>query len=117
MKPAFPHIDVNALAARFQATIFIPTLSTYIRRLIPPPALPILPNLVDRFNVYKQITILQPSNPAAGFPKPVDRLRATPSVPAKGRSKSVPAHFDTVLVQVADGDENQHTERTCLEGA
>jgi len=51
MKPAFPHINVNALTARFQATIFIPTLSTYICHPIPPPALPILPNLVDQFDV------------------------------------------------------------------
>ena len=53
IKPAYPHINVNALATRFEATLFIPTLSTYIRHLIPPPALPILPNLVDQFDVYK----------------------------------------------------------------
>ena len=26
------------------------------------------------------------------------------------------AHFDTVLVHVADANENQHTKGTCLEG-
>jgi hypothetical protein len=116
IKPAFPHMDINTLTTRFKATNFIPALSTFIRRLIPPPALPVLPNLVDRFDVYKRITILRPSNPAAGFPKSVDRLRATPVVPAKGRSKAVPAHFDIVLVHVADANENQHTKGTCLEG-
>ena len=104
-------LHVNALATRFVATTFIPTLSTYICRLISPPVLPVLPNVVDRFDVHIQLTILQPSNSAAGFPKSVDRLRA------KGRSKAVPAHFDTVLVRVADSDENQHTKVTCLEGA
>jgi len=117
VKPAFPHTDVNTLAISFKATNFLPTLSTYIRRLIPPPALPLLPNLVDRFDVYKRITIIQPSMPAAGFRECVDRLRATPLVPAKGRSKAIPAHFDTVLVRVADANENQHTKGTCLEGA
>jgi len=116
IKPAFPHTDFNTLTTHFKATNFIPALSTYIRRLIPPPALPVLPNLVDRFDVYKRITILQPSNPAAGFPNSVDRLRATPSVPEKGTSKAVPAHFDIVLVRVADVNENQHTKGTCLEG-
>ena len=46
----------------------------------------------------------------------MDRLRATPSVPEKGTSKAVPAHFDIVLVRVADVNENQHTKGTCLEG-
>ena len=120
IKPAYPHTDLNILTTQFKAPKFLSALSTYIRRLIPPPALPVLPNLVDRFDVYKRITILRPSNPAAGFPKSVDRLRATPSVPANGRSKAVPAHFDTVLVRVADlnlnVNENEHTKGTYLEG-
>jgi len=116
IKPAFPHTNFNTLTTQFKATNFIPALSTYIRRIIPPPALPILPNLVDRFDIYKRVTILQPSNPEAGFPKSADRVRATPLVPAKGVSKAVPAHFDTVLVRAADVNENQHTKGTCLEG-
>ena len=77
LNPAFPHTNVSTLITQFKATNFISALSTYIRRLIPPPALPVLPNLVDRFDVYKQIRILQPSKPAAGFSSSVDRLRAT----------------------------------------
>jgi hypothetical protein len=72
LNPAFPHTNVSALITQFKATNFISALSTYIRRLIPPPALPVLPNLVDRFDVYKQIRILRPSNPAAGFSNSVD---------------------------------------------
>ena len=45
----------------------------------------------------------------------MDRLRATPLVPANGRSKAIPAHF-VVLVRVADVNENQHTRGTYLEG-
>ena len=117
IKPAFPHTDFNTLTTQFKANNFIQALSTYIRRLIPPPALPVLPNLVDRFDLYKRITIIQPSNAAAGFPISVERVRATPSVPAKGGSKAVPAHFDIVLVRAADVNENQHTKGTYLEGA
>jgi hypothetical protein len=116
IKPAFPHTDFNTLTTQFKATNFIPALSTYIRRLIPPPVLPNLPNLVDRFDVYKCITILQPSNPAAGFPKSVDWVHDTPSVSAKSGSKAVPTHFDIVLVCTADVIENQHTKGTFLEG-
>jgi Plavaka transposase len=116
IKPAFPHTDINTLTTHFKATNFIPALSTFIRRLIPPPALPLLPNNVDRFDVYKRISILHPSNPSARFPKSVDRLRATPLVPANGRYKAVPAHFDIVLVHEVDANENQHTRGTCLQG-
>ena len=118
IKPGYPHMDVTALATQFKAIHFVSALSTYIRRLSPPPALPVLPNLVDHFDVYKCITILRPSNPAARFPKSVERLHATHSVPAKGQSKAVPAHFDMVLVRLADLDVNgnQHTKGTCLEG-
>ena len=72
IKPAFPHTDLNTLISHFKAINFISALSTYIRRLIPPPALPVLPNLVDRFDLYKRVTVLQPSNAAAGFSKSVD---------------------------------------------
>jgi hypothetical protein len=118
IKPAYPRTDLNTLITQFKAFNFISALSTYIRRCIPPPAIPVLPNLVDRFDLYRRVTVIRPSNPSAGFPKSVDRLRATHSVPAKGRSKAVPAHFDTVLVHVADSNvnENQHTKGTCLEG-
>ena len=116
IKPAFPHTDVNTIITQFKATNFISTLSAYIRRQIPPPALPILPNSVDRFDIYKRITIFRPSNLSAKFPKSVARLRATPGSPEKGRVKAVPAHFDVVLVREADVNENQHTRGTFLEG-
>ena len=116
IEPAFPHTDLNTIITQFKAINFISALSTYIRRQIPPPALPVLPNLVDCFDLYKRISILQPSNPSAKFPKSVHRLRATPLVPENGRSRAVPAHFDIVLVLESDANENHHTRGTCLEG-
>ena len=107
----------DTLTTQFKANNFIQALSTYIRRLIPPPALPVLPNLVDRFDLYKRITIIRPSKAAARFPISVEQVHATPSVPAKGGSKAVPEHFDIVLVRAADVNENQHTKGTYLEGA
>ena len=108
VKPAFPHTDINTITMQFRATNFIAALSTYICCLFPPPQLPILPNLVDRFDVYKCITIFHPSDPAASFPKSVDRLCAMPPVPAKGRSKVVPTCFDIVLVHASAADVNNN---------
>ena len=107
-------IFTGLLTTQFKANNFIQALSTYIRCLIPPPALPVLPNLVDHFDLYKCITILQPSNADAGFPMSVEHVHATPS--AKGGSKAVPAHFDIVLVRAVDANENQHTKGIYLEG-
>ena len=110
IKPAFPHTDFNMLNTHFKATNFIPTLSTFIHCLIPPPALPVLPNHIDCFNVYRHIMVIQPSNPSARFPKTVDHLHATPLVPSNSRSKAVPAHFDIVLVCVAEANENHNRD-------
>jgi hypothetical protein len=118
VRPAFPHMDINTLSTCFKAMNFVPTLSTYIHCLVPPPALPFFSSRVDQFDVYKHVTILQPPKMRAGFSNSVDRVRATPSIPAKGRSKAASAHFDTVLIHAMGfiEPENQHTKGTCLEG-
>ena len=42
VKPAFPYTDFNTLTTDFKAPNFLPALSMFIHRLIPPPVLPIL---------------------------------------------------------------------------
>ena len=110
IKPAFPCMDFNTLTTHFKVTNFIPILSTFIHHLIPPPAFPVLPNHIDCFNVYRHIMVIQPSNTSARFPKTVDHLHATPLVPSNSRSKAVPAHFDIVLVCVAEANENHNRD-------
>ena len=113
VKPGFPHRDLNTITTLHKAENFTAALTTFIRRIYPPPADPILPNSADRFNLYKRLSIRH---------KPVlatrnvtmDRIRATPEVPAHVRLKAVPAHFDTVLVRTEEV--NEHTTGTFLEG-
>ena len=47
---------------------------------------------------------------------PVWDSQAGTPLPATGRLKAVPAHFDIVLVHEADANENQPTRGTNLEG-
>ena len=63
--------------------------------------------------MYKLLSIRHKPVPATQNVT-VDQIRATPEVPAHARSKAVPAHFDTVLVQTEEV--NKHTRGTYLEG-
>ena len=113
VKPGFPHCDLNTITTLHKAENFAAALKTFIRRIYPPPAVPILPNSVDRFNLYKRLSIRHKPVPATRNGT-VDRIRATPEVPAYARIKAVPAHFDTVLVRTEEV--NEHTRGTYLEG-
>ena len=113
VKPGFPHRDINTIMTLHKADNFTAALKTFIRRVYPPPAVPILPNSVDRYDLYKRLSIRHKPVPATQKVT-VDRIRATPEVPAQARHKAVPAHFDTVLVRTEDV--NEHTKGTYLEG-
>ena len=113
VKPGFPHCDLNTITTLHKADNFTAALKTFIRRLHPPPAIPILPNSMDRFNLYKRLSIRHKPVPATQNAT-VNRIRATPEVPAHARRKAVPAHFDTVLVRTEEV--NEHTKGTFLEG-
>jgi hypothetical protein len=113
VKPGFPHRDLNTIITLHKAVNFTAALKTFIRRTYPPPAVPILPNSLDRFDLYKRLSIRHKACPATRKVT-VDRIRATPEVPAHARHKAVPAHFDTVLVRTEEV--NEHTKGTYLEG-
>ena len=115
-KPGFPSLRIDAIKSDFHACTFLDCLSTFIRRLYPPPSVPLLPNTLDFFNLFKRLTISRTSLPAAGSSLLVDRIRTTPKVTGdRSKAKSATAHFDTVLVQT-DNRDNQHTKGTWLEG-
>lgn len=115
-KPAYPHQSLSAITTEFKAPGFLPALTTYIRRAYPPPAVPMLPNTVDHFDVYKRLNIAQPSIPAVGRQTFIDRIRATPGVSGRGRLSDVLAHFDMVLIRVEEEMTNEATKGTYLEG-
>ena len=115
VKPGFPCTNFNTIITNFHTDNFLHALGTFICQIHPPPAQPTLPNTVDRFDLFKQVTLFQWPIEAAGSQPLISQIHATPTVPAHGRSKAVTEHFNTVLVQTDDKD-NQHTKGTYLEG-
>ncbi len=116
--PAFPRLAIDDIGLRFLAPQFLYSLQRYITRHYPPPAKPILPNLTDRFDLYKILTIPLPNLPTVGRYHQVNRIRGTPAVsPGPGRKEESPAHFDTVLVRCEEEINNAYTKGTSLEGA
>jgi hypothetical protein len=116
VKPAFPHRTVTTITSEHNLENLIPALSTFIRRTYPPPLSPKLPNTTDVFDLYKRLSIRLPSIDATGRTGYIDRIRATPAIPARGLVKEVPSHFDVVLVRTGDRN-NPSTKGTYLEGA
>lgn len=117
VKPAYPHLAFSTITTDFKATGFLSALTTYIRRMYPPPALPLFPTTADRFDVYKRVNITHPSLAAVGMHAFVDRIRATPAISSDGRLSDVPAHFDMALIKVDGERSNEATKGTYLEGA
>jgi hypothetical protein len=99
-----PATPVARLETDFGATEFLPALTSFVRNQLPRPS-PILPGPMDRFDVYKQISMATPSNPFLSSQPRRSRIRATSAIPAKGRKVAVPAHFDTALIEQGHGDE------------
>lgn len=98
----FKHLTVASLEADFGAVDFVPALTAFLKahRL----SSELHPGHMDRFDVYKQLSIDLPPNQYLSSQPRRSRIRATPAVPAKGRKAAVPAHFDTGLV--IDGPES-----------
>ena len=115
VQPGFPLADVVTLTTRFFAIDFISALTKVIRCAYPAPAQPLLPNVTDKFDVFKRLSIRLPNLAAVGRFKAIQRIRATPLIP--GRKKDTPADFDTVLIRSESELGNQVTRGTCLKGA
>jgi len=115
IQPGFPLTDIVTLTTRFFAVNFVSALTKIIRRAYPAPAQPLLPNVTDKFDVYKRLSIHLPNLAAVGRFKETQRVRATPLIP--GRKKDTPANFDTVLIRSENELGNQVTRGTCLKGA
>jgi hypothetical protein len=119
VKPGFPGRDIATITREFKADNFLPLLTTLVRRFYPPSAAPgptILPNLADRFDLFKVLSIKLPNSAHTGRLNHFDRIRATPAVKGRAGRQGTDSHFDTVLVRIDDEGNNHATQGTYLEG-
>jgi hypothetical protein len=97
-KPTFPNISVETIISDFKASLFLPTLTSYLRHSNPPPSTFVFPTDSDHFDAYARVSIRLPSVPATGTENHLHRIRATPGAAPRPGRHPPQAHFDTVLV-------------------
>ncbi|KAF8890889.1 hypothetical protein BD779DRAFT_1671025 [Infundibulicybe gibba] len=81
---------------QFGAIDFLPALTNFLQQHYP--TCPVIPNIFDRFDLYKIITITLPPNPYISQQTRTNRIRAIPSIPPCGRNPGSAANFDTALI-------------------
>ena len=101
-KPAYLNMSTEQLASQFGAVDFLTQLSNYLGARSP-----FSPNSLDRFNIYRQVKLILPSNRYISNQTRSNRIRTTPAVPRKGRRPAAQGHFDVALV-VVDRDLYHH---------
>ncbi|KAF8885298.1 hypothetical protein BD779DRAFT_1611957 [Infundibulicybe gibba] len=94
--PPLQGVTVQHLIENFGATNFIPALTSFLQQQQPPH--PLLPNMSDCFNLYKQIIITLTPNAFLSSQKMTNRIRTSPAVPPHGHKKGLPGIFDTALI-------------------
>ncbi|KAF5328932.1 hypothetical protein D9758_016819 [Tetrapyrgos nigripes] len=92
------------------ASRFLHALQTFLQKH----SCPIVPTALDRYDLYKQVSVRLPTIPYASKNDLVNIIRSAPPVPARGRRPAQPAHLDFALVRT--GEVNPVTDRTVLQG-
>ena len=92
----FPRTTLSTLQYQHGATEFSRAFKLFIAENIPGAAVP--PSHLTRYQVYKQLKLARIWNAFTSPALVFDRVRASPPVPASGRRRAVPGHFDPVLL-------------------
>ena len=95
-QPPHQNLTVEKITQNFGTTDFLPALTKFLRHNLP--GTTITPTIRDRFDAYKQLVLLPPSNRYLGDRIVRERVRTTPSIAASGRALAKPPHFDTAFV-------------------
>ncbi|KAJ7175677.1 hypothetical protein C8R46DRAFT_1160853 [Mycena filopes] len=96
-KPATLNTTVAHLQLQHGALDIIPALTAFLKLNFRTSS-PVIPGPFDRFDLYNQVILHLPANRYLSSQHRTNRIRAIPSVPARGRRLGSPAFFDTTLV-------------------
>ena len=94
-KPPFSNVSINHIETHHLVSDFLQVFTSFIQKHISNAP---IPSKYDRFNVYKQISLILPPNRYISANPIIDRIRTTPARKRQGRRPGVIAHFDTVFV-------------------
>jgi hypothetical protein len=109
--PSVRNVTVHKITTQYQAQSFLADLSKYLLSITPRSS--IMPSPLDRFDVYKQISI--PIGPIPAVAQgTVDRIRAVAAPTPSNIQPASISRFDVALLKY-DAD-NEHTKGTALEG-
>ena len=94
-KPPFANVSIDYIGAHHHISDFLQVLTSFLQtHMSHAPR----PSKYDRFDVYKQVSLIQPPNRYIAAKLNVNRIRTTPARERQGRRPAVSAQFDTVFV-------------------
>jgi hypothetical protein len=93
--PPFANVTIDYIETHHHISDFLQVLSSFVQKhMTHAPT----PSKYDRFNVYKQVSLLLPPNRYLGANLNIDRIRTTPSRERQGRRAEAAAQFDAAFV-------------------
>jgi len=94
-KPPFSNVSINHIETHHLVSDFLQVFTSFIQKHTSNAP---IPSKYDRFNVYKQISLILPPNRYISANPIIERIRTTPARERQGWQPGVIAHFDTVFV-------------------
>ncbi|KAH9929841.1 uncharacterized protein B0H18DRAFT_873779 [Fomitopsis serialis] len=91
-----PGTSLERIESAYGATEFLPAFTEFVRTNLP--ECRFKPNRMDRFDVYKKLTIVYRAAAHGDIAWHKDRIRTVLGKASRGTKKGVAAHFDTAFV-------------------
>ncbi|KAF8804478.1 hypothetical protein BYT27DRAFT_7258947 [Phlegmacium glaucopus] len=93
--PPFANVSIDHLETHHHISDFLQVFTIFIQKhTVHAP----VPSKYDRFDVYKQVSLILLPNQYISANPIIERIRTTPACERQGRRPGVVAHFDTVFV-------------------
>jgi hypothetical protein len=93
--PPFANVTINYIETHHHLSDFLQVLTSFLQKHMSHAP---TPSKYDRFNVYKQVSLVLPPNRYLSANLNIDRIRTTPSRERQGRRAGATAQFDAAFV-------------------
>jgi hypothetical protein len=93
--PPFANVSIDYIETHHGLSDFLQVLTSFIQKHMSHAP---RPSKYDRFDLYKQVSLILPPNRFLSSNVNIDRIRTTPARERQGRRPAVVSQFDTVFV-------------------